>query len=175
MFLSSLVSPLISVLHSVFPFNFLCFLHFLFNFHFPFLGFTFLLCLLLPIIICINPFPSFLPSLFSTLFATKDDASDKTDGKIISLCFKSYNILVLFFFLCLLFPHFIPVHHSMSTLSCSVRPQCPLLSALCSTLICVTMLLRTSFIKLITHLKFMFYFTTVLFLIWKWSNYLQLH
>lgn len=161
MLLSSLVSSF-SSLTFFFPlhyFVFSCNSHFLFNFHYPFLGFLFLLCLLLSIIICINPllFVSlrFFPFIYSThslsLCATKDDASDKTDGKIISLCFTSDNLLVLFFFLSLLFRHFIPVH--VNSFSCSVWPQRPLLSALHSTLICITILLSTSLIKLITHLK----------------------
>lgn len=78
----------------------LCFL--LFNF--SFLGFPFLLCLLLHLYgsyaFCYLRSSLFFlpPSLFLPLFATKDDASDKTDGKIISLCFTSDNLLMLFFF-----------------------------------------------------------------------------
>lgn len=59
----------------------------------PFVSFTF-----------INHWYQSLPFVSSLFFlplflsATKDDASDKTDGKIISLCFTSYCLLIFFFF-----------------------------------------------------------------------------
>lgn len=51
-------------------------------------------------------FPLFLPSPLFSLFATKDDASDKIDGKIILLLLKAITILCFSVFSFLLFLHF---------------------------------------------------------------------
>lgn len=72
-------SLLCSFLFQPFTYSFVSLVCFCFL---PFLPFYFLHHFLLP------------PSLS----ATKDDASDKTDGKIISLCFTSYSLHTLFFY-----------------------------------------------------------------------------
>lgn len=51
-------------------------------------------------------FPLFLPSPLFCLFATKDDSSDKIDGKIILLLLKAITILCFSVFSFLLFLHF---------------------------------------------------------------------
>lgn len=113
MLLSSLVSPPFPVSHylPLFIISSLLTLSVRFSFPLswvPFVSFTFNNHLY-------RSFPSvsslffFLPHSLS-LSATKDDASDKTDGKIISLSFTGFNLLVLFLFFFLFF--FPPLHSS---------------------------------------------------------------
>lgn len=135
MLLSSLVSPPFSVSHYLLLFIISSLLTLSVQFSFPlswvpFVSFTFNNHLY-------RSFPSvsslfFLPhSLSLSLSATKDDASDKTDGKIISLCFTSYNLLVLFlFFFLFFFPSLHsspPLHVSSLQLVATVPPAVSLM------------------------------------------------
>lgn len=122
-------------------------------FIFPFFGFLFLLCLLLSIIICVNP--SFLPSSFfhslslllkmMPLIKRMVRSSHSASPATIYSCFSFFFL----FFSLASFQSTTPY----TAFSCHVWPQRPLLSAFCSTLICITVPLNTSWIKLITHLR----------------------
>lgn len=119
--------------------------------HVPFLGFLLYCTLLIISINLLVVFP-FISSPPSSLSAPKDDASDKMDGKIISLCFTCDNLLMLSLFSFLLFhPHLLPVH--FNSFSCSVWPQRPLLSLSHSILIHITTQHISSLLERFTYLR----------------------
>lgn len=110
--------------------------------HSPFFPFVYIISINFPFV-CFPSFRSFSPHSF--LFATKDDASDKTDGKIISLCFSPF----------LSFSHSLIHVKSIVTVCGWSAPCC-----------------QPNIQRHWAHLstKFIIYFTIVSFLIWKWSN-----